>query len=163
MDINRARTFKNHADFVSLYRCQIFIATGSGIIIITQGVAIMAAAAHQHVAVVIAILGLFGNIGGAIGLTVASAIWQNVLPNKLAIYLPSEEVPNLLMIYGDLTTQLSYPVGSPVRTAIQQAYGDAQLQMLIVGTAAWVLCLGSVLMWRNLNVIGVKQTKGHVF
>ncbi|RMZ77956.1 hypothetical protein DV738_g4110, partial [Chaetothyriales sp. CBS 135597] len=144
--------------------CQIFISIGSGIITICDEIAILAAAAsHQNVAVCLAIVGMFGNVGGAIGLTVASAIWQGVFPKKLEQYLPAEDLPNFLMIYGDLSTQLSYPIGSDTRLAIQHAYGDAQQMMLIAGTAIWVVGAVGVLLWRDINVIGIKQAKGHVW
>lgn len=143
--------------------CQIFVALAAGTVIICDEIAILAAAAHQHVAVAIAVLGLFGSIGGAIGLTVASAIWQNTFPAKLLEYLPAEEFSNLPMIYADLTTQLSYPIGSAARIAIQRAYGDSQMNMLTAGTAFWVLGAVAVLMWRDINVINIKQTKGHVW
>ncbi|MDI1486015.1 MAG: hypothetical protein OHK93_004204 [Ramalina farinacea] len=143
--------------------CQIFISFAAGTIIICDEIAIMAAASHQHIAVVLAVLGLFGNIGGAIGLTIAAAIWQGIFPTKLAEYLPASELPNLLTIYEDLTTQISYPVGSPARIAIQNAYGDAQKMMLIAGTAVWAVGVVAVIMWRDIRVIGIKQTKGHVF
>ncbi|KAL8722331.1 MAG: hypothetical protein Q9225_001179 [Loekoesia sp. 1 TL-2023] len=143
--------------------CQIFISFGAGTIIICDEIAIMAAASHQHIAVVLAVLGMFGNIGGAIGLTVAAAIWQGVLPKKLAEYLPASELPNLPLIYEDITTQLSYAVGSPARIAIQHAYGDAQKMMLIAGTAVWAVGLVAVVIWRDIRIIGIKQTKGHVF
>ena len=143
--------------------CQIFISFAAGTIIICDEIAILAAASHQHIAVVIAVLGMFGNIGGAIGLTVAAAIWQDVFPKKLVEYLPASELPNLLTIYADITTQLSYPVGSPTRIAIQHAYGDAQKSMLIAGTAVWAVGLVAVVMWRDIRVIGIKQTKGHVW
>ncbi|KAI4132168.1 MAG: hypothetical protein LQ338_000834 [Usnochroma carphineum] len=143
--------------------CQIFISFAAGTIIICAEIAIMAAASHQHIAVVLAVLGMFGNIGGAIGLTVAAAIWQTVLPRKLADYLPASELPNLPTIYEDITVQLSYAVGSPARTAIQHAYGDAQMRMLIAGTAVWAVGIVAVVMWRDIRVTGIKQTKGHVF
>ena len=143
--------------------CQLFISFAAGTIIICDEIAIMAAASHQHIAVLLAVLGMFGNIGGAIGLTIAAAIWQGVFPDKLAEYLPASETPNLLLIYADITTQLSYSVGSPARVAIQHAYGDAQMRMLVVGTAVWALGLAAVLMWRDIKVIGIKQTRGNVF
>lgn len=143
--------------------CQIFISFAAGTIIICDEIAIMAAASHQHVAVVLAVLGMFGNIGGAIGSTVAAAIWQDIFPTKLAEHLPASELPNLLAIYADIKIQLSFPVGTPARTAIQQAYGEAQMMMLIAGTAIWAVGLVGVLMWRDIRVIGIKQTKGHVF
>lgn len=143
--------------------CQIFISFAAGTIIICDEIAIMAAASHQHVAVVLAVLGMFGNIGGAIGLTIAAAIWQDVFPRKLAEYLPASELPNLLVIYADITTQLSYAVGSPARIAIQRAYGNAQMLLLIAGTAVWAVGIVAVVVWRDIRVIGIKQTKGHVF
>ncbi|CAL8583700.1 hypothetical protein XPA_009320 [Xanthoria parietina] len=152
-----------NSDIGHIVMCQIFISFSAGTIIICDEIAIMAAASHQHIAVLLAVLGMFGNIGGAIGLTVAAAIWQDVLPKKLAEYLPAEELPNLLSIYADITVQLSYAVGSPVRVAIQHAYGDAQMYMLVAGTAVWAVGLVAVLMWRDIKVIGIKQTKGNVF
>ena len=143
--------------------CQIFISFAAGTVIICDEIAIMAAASHQHVAVVLAVLGVFSNVGGAIGLTISAAIWQAVFPTQLAAYLPVSELPNLLSIYEDLTVQLSYPVGSPARIAIQYAYGDAQKMLLIAGTAVWVLGFVGVAMWRDIQVIGIKQVKGRVF
>lgn len=104
-----------------------------------------------------------GSIGNAVGFTISSAIWQGVLPKKLAIYLPADQQANLTMIYSDIVTQLSFPVGSDTRLAIQHAYGDTQRYLFITGTASWVLGLVAVLMWRNINTIGIKQTKGRVF
>lgn len=143
--------------------CHIFMAIAQGVIIICDEIAILAAASHEHVAVCLAVLGIFGNIGGAIGLTIASAIWQDILPKRLMEYLPAEDLPNFLMIYGDITTQLSYPLGSPTRLAIQHAYGDAMLRLLAASTAVWVVGAVGVLLWRNINVIGIKQTKGQVW
>ncbi|KAL8881552.1 MAG: hypothetical protein Q9198_001263 [Flavoplaca austrocitrina] len=143
--------------------CQIFISFAAGTIIICDEIAIMAAASHQHVAVVLAVLGMFSNVGGAIGLTVAAAIWQHVFPERLATYLPEGELEKLGMIYADITTQLSYPVGSEARMAIQHAYGDAQMWMLVAGTAVWVLGLVAMGMWRDIKVLNIKQVKGHVF
>jgi hypothetical protein len=143
--------------------CQILISAAAGVIIICDEIAIMAAASHQHIAVVLAVVSMFSNVGGAIGLTVAAAIWQGVFPKKLAAYLPASELPDLLTIYEDINTQLSYPVGSSARIAIQHAYGDAQMMMLIAGSAVWVIGIGAVLMWRDIKVIGIKQVRGHVF
>ena len=143
--------------------CQIFISFAAGTIIICDEIAIMAAASHQHSAVLLAVLGIFGNVGGAMGLTIAAAIWQGVFPKKLAEYLPASELPMLPSIYEDIMVQLSYAVGSPTRTAIQHAYGYAPMMMLIAGTAVWVVSIIAVVMWRDVSVIGIKQTKGRVF
>uniref|UniRef100_A0A8H7K9X7 Major facilitator superfamily (MFS) profile domain-containing protein n=1 Tax=Bionectria ochroleuca TaxID=29856 RepID=A0A8H7K9X7_BIOOC len=142
--------------------CQIFIAFAGGTCVITQEVAVMAAAEHQHIAVVIAMQYMFSSIGGAIGSTVSSAIWQNEFPKSLAKHLPEESQGNLTSIYGNLVTQLSYPEGSPTRIAIQNAYGEAQRYMLIAATCVLILSLGSVAVWKDLKIKNVKQVKGVV-
>ncbi|RFU77962.1 siderophore iron transporter mirb [Trichoderma arundinaceum] len=142
--------------------CQIFISMAAGVVIITSQMAAMTAASHQYIAVVMAILSMFSSIGGAIGLTVAGAIWQSIFPIKLAEYLPPDEQPNLISIYSMLEVQLSYPVGTPTRIAIQRAYGDAQSMMLIAGTAIWALGFVGVAIWRNNNIKNIKQVTGQV-
>jgi hypothetical protein len=57
-----------------LVMCQIFIAFSGGTLVICEQIAVMAASTHQYVAVVFAVEGMFSNIGGAIGSTVAAAI-----------------------------------------------------------------------------------------
>lgn len=143
--------------------CMIFISFAEGVLVICDEIAIMAAAAEQqYFAVSLAVLGLFGSIGSAIGLTIAAAIWQGTLPNKLAEYLPAVDQADLLLIYESLPTQLSFSPGTPERLAIQHAYGDAQRRLLIAGTSVWIIGLVAVLMWRDIKVIGIKQTKGQV-
>jgi MFS family permease len=142
--------------------CQIFIAFAGGACVIGEQVAVMAAAKHQHVAVVLAVEGMFANVGGAIGQTVAAAIWQGIFPVRLAELLPAEEMSNFLMIYGDIQTQLSYPWGSPTREAINIAYGEAQKWMLVAATAITVICIPAVAVWRDIKVKDFKQVKGNV-
>ena len=129
--------------------CQTHISFAAGTIVICDEIAIMAAASHQDIAVLLAVLGVFAEIGGAIGLTVSAAIWQDVFPKKLAEYFPAIELPNLLAICEDLTIQLSYPVGSPGRIAFQDAYRDAQKMILIAGTAIWDFGVVAVIAWRD--------------
>lgn len=143
--------------------CQIFISVASGAVIICDEIAILSAASHKHVAVCIAVLGVFSNIGGAIGFTLSSAIWQNIFPDRLAQYLPADALQQLLEIYTSIDVQLSFPAGTPERDAIQRAYSDGFLYLLITATAIWVIGVVGVLMWRNINVKTVKQTKGHVW
>ena len=142
--------------------CQIFIAFGGGTLVICEQMAAMAATTHQYVAVVLAAEGMFASIGGAIGRTVAAAVWTGIFPTRLALYLPPEELGNLTTIYGDLTAQRSYPVGTPARDAINRAYGDAQKYMLIGGTAVLVVGFVSIAVWRDIKVKDFKQVKGRV-
>jgi hypothetical protein len=146
-----------------LVMCQIFIAIGGSIMILCQQIAILAAADHQHVAAMLAVLSMVGWIGGAIGNTISGAIWTNSFPQALARLLPADAQANLEDIYGSLDVQLSYEVGSLTRTAIQEAYGIAQKRMLIAGTAIMALSLAWVLLIKNYNVAKMQQVKGLVF
>lgn len=146
-----------------LVMCQIFIAIGGSIIILCEQLAVMAAADHQHIAPVLALLSIFGWLGGAVGNTISGAIWTNSFPQALARLLPLEEQVNLPDIYGSLDVQLSYESGTPTRIAIEEAYGIAQKRMLIAGTAIMGLTLAWILLIKNHNVSKVQQTKGRVF
>ncbi|KAF6825061.1 siderophore iron transporter mirb [Colletotrichum plurivorum] len=142
--------------------CQIFVGFASGAIMAISPLPAMVAASHQHVAAVVAIVSMFSSIGGAVGLTVASVIWGNVFPQKLLEYLPAEDQANFADIYGMLDVQLSYPLGSPTRIAIQHAYSDGQKIMMIVGSAVWLGAFISVAFWRNTDLRTVKQVRGYV-
>ncbi|KAK3700369.1 MFS siderochrome iron transporter 1 [Vermiconidia calcicola] len=143
--------------------CQIFIALGGGALVITEQLAAMAATSHQYVAVVLAVEGMFASVGGAIGSTVAAAIWTGTFPGLLQEYLPASAQGDYLTIYADITEQLSYPVGSPTRDAINRAYGESQRYMLIAAATILIAGVFAVLAWRDLNVKNHKQVKGRVF
>lgn len=142
--------------------CQILIAFSGGTLVICEEMAVMAAASHAEVAVVLALLGLFTNIGGAVGQTIAGAIWTNSLPGLLEKYLPENVKGQAFQIYGSLPMQLQYPMGSPEREAINRAYGDTQRRLVIASVCVLPLAFVFILMWRNINVKTVKQVKGNV-
>lgn len=143
--------------------CEILISIGGSIFILVMQLAVLAAVDHQHVAAALALLFVSGSIGVAVGNTISGAIWTNTFLPALMRYLPESVLSNVLNIYGDLTVQLSYPVGSPERLGIQQAYGYAQTRMLAAGTGVMALSFIWVLMIKNLNVAKMSQTKGVVF
>lgn len=143
--------------------CQIFISIGGSVFIIVQQVAVLAAVDHQHVAAALALLYVIGTIGDAIGAAVSGAIWTNTFPNALEWYLPESAQANFTMIYEDLDTQLSYPVGSETRLAIQHAYGYAQTRMLAAGTGIMALAFVWVFLIRDINLNKMAQVKGMVF
>lgn len=143
--------------------CQVFIAFAGGTMIICQQVSVLAASTHNNAAAMLALLGLFGNSGGAVGNTISGAIWTHSLPGSLQKYLPAESLPDWETIYESLDVQLSYPMGSPTRMAIIQAYAEAQKRMLIGGTAIMGLSLGLVFLVRNFKVSTMEQCKGVLF
>ena len=141
---------------------QIFIAFAGGAIVITEQIAAMAATTHQYVAVVLALEGMFSNVGGAIGGSVSAAIWTGVFPANLARFLPAEAQGDIATIHASLPTQLSYAKGTPIRFAIEQAYGESQKWMAVASTTILIVAIGGVLMWRDINVKNFKQVKGRV-
>lgn len=143
--------------------CQIFIAFAGGTLVICQQVAAMAATTHQYIAVVLAVESMFSNIGGAIGGSIATAIWTGVFPAKVREFMPPD-VPdmNVTMIIGDIVTQTMYPPGSPERNAINDAYGYAQRIMLISASCLLILAIVCVAVWRDIQVKDFKQVKGRV-
>ena len=142
--------------------CQIFIAFAGGALVIAEEIAVLAPVPHENIASASALQYLSSGIGGAIGLTISGAIWTNNLPAKLTQYLPADLQDQALTIYGDLVTQLSYPVGSPARDAIIRAYGDTQKLMCIAATAVQVLAIIGVVIWKDINLKNRKQVKGLV-
>lgn len=145
-----------------LIMCEIFISMGGSVFILVMQLAVLAAVDHQHVAAALAVLFVSGTIGGAVGNTISGTIWTNTFPKALARNLPEAALPNLTSIVTMLPVQLSYPMGSPERLAIQKSYGYAQTRMLAAGTGIMVLCFVWVAMLKNLNVKKATQTKGVV-
>ncbi|TDZ67615.1 MFS siderochrome iron transporter 1 [Colletotrichum trifolii] len=143
-----------------LVMCQIFNGVASGIFSLTSQLAVMASITHQQIAMGLALHGLFGSIGAAIGLAIAGGIWNNVLESALYSNLPDGSKELAAKIFSDITVQISYPMGSPIRTAIIAAYADVQRKMVIAGCAFIPLILLSLVMWRNINVKTVEEEKG---
>jgi hypothetical protein len=143
--------------------CQIFIAFGGGTMIIVQQVAVLAAADHNNVAPVLALLGVFGYIGGAIGSSISGAIWTHTLPGNLQRLLPEEALADWETIYDSLDVQLSYERGTAIREAIALAYADSQSKMLIAGTAVMSLSLIWMFLIRDIKLDKNVQTKGVLF
>ncbi|CAI0645426.1 unnamed protein product [Colletotrichum noveboracense] len=146
-----------------LVMCQIFTSIGGSVFILCMQVAILAAVDHQHVAAALALLSVCGNIGGSVGNTVSAAIWTNTFDSALERYLPASALDSVADIYGDLDTQLSYPVGSDERIAIQNVYGYAQTRMLAAGTSVMIFGFVAMFMIKNYNLKKMTQTKGLVF
>ncbi|KAH8816987.1 siderophore iron transporter-like protein mirB [Xylogone sp. PMI_703] len=143
--------------------CQLFIAFGGGTLVVCEQMTVMAVSSHQHIPAVLAMESMLASVGGSIGSTIATAMWTGIFPKKLAKFLPPESQADLLTIYGDLTVQSSYPLGSPTRDAIDHAYGDTQRLMLIASTCLYGLSLFSIMLWKDVNVKKIKQVRGTVW
>ncbi len=142
--------------------CQIFIAFGGGTIVIATNMAVMAAADRDGVPMMLALLYLFNGFGGAIGYAVAQAIYANTFPDALSSRLPPDLQSEVATIYaGGSITQLTYPVGSVTREAINYAWGYSQKWNCVSSTIMLALGIPAILLWKNYNV-DRKQNKGNV-
>ncbi|CAK7242894.1 MAG: Siderochrome iron transporter 2 [Sporothrix thermara] len=142
--------------------CQIFIAFGGGTLVIGQSMAVMAAADRDGVPMMLALLYLFNSFGGSIGYAVAQAIYLNTYPDALRSHLPADLKNQTDAIFeGGSTLQLTYPVGTPARDAINYAWGQSQRYNCISSTAFLALGIPAILLWKNYNV-DRKQNKGTV-
>ncbi|KAL1955350.1 hypothetical protein VTO42DRAFT_8632 [Malbranchea cinnamomea] len=147
---------------------QILVGIGTGLFAACGQLAVMAPVSHQEVAVVIAIWGMFGSIGASIGLAIAGAMWNQILPSQLYERLPDESKNLTAAIFADMVQQLSYADGTPEREAIVGAYADVQRKMVIAGACLMPLVLASIVIWRNVNVKKLEreqggQTKGNIW
>ncbi|KAJ5121245.1 Major facilitator superfamily domain general substrate transporter [Penicillium bovifimosum] len=142
--------------------CQIFIAFAGGTLVIGEDMAVMAAGGREGTPMMLALIGLFSNIGGAIGLAVGAAIYNNVFVNTLTAQLPDNLKANATQIYLDgINVQSTYPWGSPLRQAVAYTWGYAQRLNCIASTAILVLTIPSILVWKNYDV-NQKQNKGRM-
>lgn len=145
-----------------LVMCQIFIAFAGGTLVIGEDMAVMASADRDGVPMMLSLIGLMSSVGGAIGTAVASAIYNNTFPQTLLKSLPAEAQGDYTTIYmGGYTVQMSYPVGSPIRNAIDYSWGEAQKYGSVAATCILVLAFPAIAMWKNHNV-DRKQNKGNV-
>ncbi|KAL4811065.1 major facilitator superfamily domain-containing protein [Aspergillus unguis] len=140
--------------------CQIFIAFGGGTLVIGEDMAVMASADREGVPMMLALIGLFSSLGGAIGQAIGAAIYNNVFVSTLAPRLPSGfEMSAQDISDGGYLVQQTYAPGSDVRNAINYSWGRSQMYGSIAATALLVLGFPAVGVWRNYNV-DKKQNKG---
>lgn len=143
--------------------CQIFIAFGGGTLVIGEDMAVMAAADHDGVPMMLSLIGLSSSVGGAIGQAVAAAIQANTFTEALASRLPDDMKSQAATIYlGGYTTQVTYPVGSVTRDAINYAWGVSQRNGSIAAVCILVLGIPAIAIWKDYRV-DKQQNKGTMF
>ncbi|KAF4556482.1 Hypothetical protein D9617_1g083600 [Elsinoe fawcettii] len=143
--------------------CQIFIAFGGGVLVISEQTTLMAVSKQRDFPALLAMESMIISIGSAVGSTIAGAMWTGIFPAKLAVNLPAEAQANLTTIYGDITVQSGYEWGSPTRDAINLSYGQTQRYMLIAATCIYSITIVSVALWQNVDLRKQKQRKLGLF
>ncbi|RKF73651.1 Siderophore iron transporter mirB [Golovinomyces cichoracearum] len=150
---------KFHIGFIIM--CQIFIAFGSGGLVISEQMTVIAACSHKSLAIPLALLALFSSVGGAIGTSISGAIFTVNFPQALERKLPGNATLNAIL-YGNLETQLSYPFGTPERNAVLYAYGETMWYQVCLGVAFLLPCFVFIAVWKDFKIKELKTNPGNL-
>lgn len=125
----------NQASFIA---AKVIFGVGRGFYQTASQVLVQAVVKKQEVAVATALFLATMNIGAAVGTTVGGAIWNDQLPSKLAEYLPASNKKNATAIFKSIVVAQKFPIGSPARLAIDQAYKETLQTLAIVSTCVTI-------------------------
>lgn len=96
---------------------------GGAFSVVGSQVGSQASVPHQDVALVIALLSLWSNIGGSIGSAIAAQVWNSQMPGNLRKFLPaSVSDAEVLEFFSSITLIRSYDYDSPIRQGAIKAY-----------------------------------------
>lgn len=151
-----------HSNIGYIIMCQIFIAFAGGTLVIGEDMAVMCASDIDGIPMMLSLISLSASLGGAIGTAVQAAIFSGTFPDALRSRLPADMKDDYLTIYqGGYTLQMTYPVGSATRNAINYAWGISQKNGCIAATAILALAFPAIAVWKNYRV-DRRQNKGVV-
>ncbi|KAI3613337.1 hypothetical protein CBS9595_004170 [Malassezia furfur] len=115
----------------TLVLCQVLQGIGGGSVAVTMQVAVQVAVPPARVALVTAFELLTTEVGAAFGSAFASALFTARLRPALAAHLPDLPPAALDHVQGNLGAVLRYPLGSPERTAIAQAWVEVMRALCV--------------------------------
>ena len=105
---------------------------------------------HEHLAVVTGLFLATYNIGSALGNTVSGALWTQLLPSLLDNKLQNINSTLAASAYADpFGAATQWPVGTPERTALIDAYQSIQRLLTITGISLCVPLIAFALALRN--------------
>ncbi|KAI9930239.1 Siderophore transporter [Aspergillus wentii] len=132
---------------------QVLLGFSAGFFSYPAQASIQAASKHEHLAVVTGLYLAMYNVGSALGNTVSGGIWTQVLPKELEKRLGNADLAT--QAYGDPFTFVgAYPMGTPERDDVVDAYKYAQRLLCITG-----ICLSVPLMVFSLCIRNPVLTK----
>ncbi|KIX03827.1 uncharacterized protein Z518_07380 [Rhinocladiella mackenziei CBS 650.93] len=141
----------NSAGQSGVIGAQVLLGFAGGLFPYPAQASIQAATKHEHVAVITGLYLATYNIGSALGGAVSGALWTQVLPSELDDRLaPFGNSTLSASTYANpLLVITEYPVGTPERAAIIDAYQHVQRLLCITGICLSVLLIGFSLCLRN--------------
>ncbi|KAL4799605.1 siderophore iron transporter mirA [Aspergillus venezuelensis] len=137
----------NEAAFIT---AKSLIGIGRGFYQTASQVSVQATVSRGEVGVVTGVFFAAMSLGGAVGTSVAGAIWRSTLPNKLSEYLPSELKGQAKSIFGSIVVAQKYEVGSVAREAIDMSYRQSQRLLGIAALAALAPMLVTMFFLKNV-------------
>lgn len=108
-------------NIATIFFAKFLLSAGGGIMVIGSQIAAQASVKHKDLALSIAILSLFTQVGGAIASAISATIWNNNLPTFIARYCPNLTPEEVTSVFGDITVAA---VTEP-REGIVKAYNEA--------------------------------------
>lgn len=149
----------------TLIGTQIAIGIGGGFLNVPVQLGVQASASHQQVAAATTVWLTLLEVGGAVGSAISGAIWSTYVPQKLQAYLPAGT--DYASIYGSILVSGNYtlyPLESPERIAINQAYQETMRYLLIGALCAAAPILPLTFWLKNYKLDEMKQpVEGVVF
>ncbi|WYZ46113.1 hypothetical protein EsH8_IX_000338 [Colletotrichum jinshuiense] len=144
---------------------QVLLGIAGGMFPYPAQASLQASLKHEHLAIMTGLYLATYNIGSAFGNTVSGAIWSQVLPSTLTDRLaPFGNETLATFTYGQpFSAILEYPVGTPERAAIIDAYQHVQRLLTITGICLTVPLIACAFLLRNpkLNDEQTLATESH--
>lgn len=91
--------------------------------------------------------------------SVSGAIWNNILPKKLANYLPTDSKKLAMPIYKSIVKAQEAAKGTAIRAATDQAYRETQRLLAIAATAALAPMLIVMFALKTIDLTNVDAAK----
>ncbi|KAE8134638.1 major facilitator superfamily domain-containing protein [Aspergillus pseudotamarii] len=131
---------------------QIVVGMGGGLLNVPVQLGVQASASHQEVAAATAMFLTSMEMGGAVGAAISGAVWTHNIPRKLRRYLPDENKGDAKEIFGRLDKALSFPMGSPVRIAINRSYQETMNKLLVLALIVTIPLIPLSLLMKNYRL-----------
>lgn len=151
----RFRGGHSTSDYAGLVAGEVLLGIAGGMLSYPTQALTQAAVKHERVAVITASYLASYYVGSSVGNTIAGGIWTNTMPGHLATNLAkvTDNSTIATVVYGNPLAALEYPMGTPIREAIDLAYRDVQRYLCITG-----ICLAAVLFLLTLTLRDIRLT-----
>jgi SIT family siderophore-iron:H+ symporter-like MFS transporter len=155
----RYRGSAGSSDRAGVIGAQVLLGIAGGMFPYPAQASLQVSLKHEHLAVMTGLYLATYNVGSALGGAVSGAIWTQVLPGELATRLApfNNDTLALTTYQNPFAVAAEYPVETPERQAIIEAYKHAQRLLTITGICLCVPLIAFAFTLRNPK-LNDKQT-----